>query len=110
MNTQLGNLACKYGIAILLTATFSSAHAVPAVTDLTLGGVKADAVSPFSPTGPGGNVVVFDINSAFQGTGSGFVGLDAQAGQVSTFNGVAITINANNFSTSGTFNKLDGQQ
>ena len=102
MNTQLGNLACKYGIAILLTATFSSAHAV-AVTDLTLDGVNADAVSSIS-TGSGGNVLVADIDLAFQGTGSGFVGLDAQAGQVSTFNGVAITINANNFSTSGTFN------
>ena len=102
MNTQLGNLACKYGIAILLTATFSSAHAV-AVTDLTLDGVDADAVSSIS-TGPGGNVVVLDIDSAFQGTGSGFVGLDAQLGQVSTFNGVDITIDANNFSTSGTFN------
>ena len=104
MNTQLGNLACKYGIAILLTATFSSAHAVPAVTDLTLDGVDADAVSPFSPSGPGGNTLVADIDSAFQGTGFGFVALDAQASQVSTFNGVAITINANNFSTSGTFN------
>ena len=98
MNTQLGNLACKYGIAILLTATFSSAHAV-AVTDLTLDGVNADAVSSIS-TGSGGNVLVADIDLAF---GSGFVGLDAQLGQVTTFNGVAITINANNFDTGGTF-------